>query len=94
MPKIFYTEREIVDLVNRGITSLEVTDDVVLTDLAREMALKHNLRLVRASAAHPAGLSQTELAQRIKAIVIARMGGQVDTDLLDAVIAKVLRETK
>ena len=31
MPKEFYTEKDIEDLVKRGIFSLEVNDNVVLT---------------------------------------------------------------
>ena len=49
MPKIFYTERDIADLAARGVTSLEVTDDVVLTDLARDEALKRGVKLTRPS---------------------------------------------
>lgn len=43
MAKTFYTERDIEDLHARGVTSIEVHDDVVLTDLARERALKLSL---------------------------------------------------
>ncbi len=38
MPKTFYTERDIVDLVKQGVRSLIVDEDVVLTDLAYEKA--------------------------------------------------------
>ncbi len=47
MPKIFYTERDIEDLYARGVTSLVVTDDVVVTDLGREQARKLGLELKR-----------------------------------------------
>jgi len=47
MPKEFYTEKDIEDLVKRGIFSLEVNDNVVLTDLAYEKANKLGMRLVR-----------------------------------------------
>jgi hypothetical protein len=47
MPKVFYTERDIEDLHNRGVTSLVVNDDVVVTDLGRERALKLGFELVR-----------------------------------------------
>jgi len=47
MPKEFYTEKDIEDLVKGGILSLEVNDNVVLTDLAYEKALKLGMRLVR-----------------------------------------------
>ncbi len=47
MPKEFYTEKDIEDLVKGGILSLEVNDNVVLTDLAYEKAMKLGMRLVR-----------------------------------------------
>jgi hypothetical protein len=47
MPKEFYTEKDIEDMVKRGVFSLEVNDNVVLTDLAYEMANKLGMRLVR-----------------------------------------------
>ncbi len=46
MPRMFYTEYEIEDLVKRGITSLEVNDNVVLTDLAFEKANQLGLKLI------------------------------------------------
>jgi hypothetical protein len=47
MPKTFYTDHEIEDLYKRGVTSLEVDDNVVLTDLAREKARKLGVELLR-----------------------------------------------
>jgi hypothetical protein len=47
MPKTFYTERDIEDLVARGVTSLVVNDDIVVTDLAREKAMKMGFELIR-----------------------------------------------
>ncbi|SRR6266498_4819157 len=46
MPKQFYTERDIEDLFNSGARSLEVTDDVVLTELAYEKAKRLGFRLI------------------------------------------------
>ncbi len=48
MPKTFYTERDIEDLARQGITALEVDDDIVLTDLARDKAMRLGINLVRA----------------------------------------------
>jgi len=47
MPKTFYTERDIEDLVKRGVRSLVVDDDVVLTDLAYEKARRLGMQLLR-----------------------------------------------
>jgi hypothetical protein len=49
MPKTFYTDRDIEDLVKRGVQSLEVNDDVVLTDLANDKARRLGLQLIRPS---------------------------------------------
>ena len=74
MAKTFYTERDIEDMARRGVTSLVVSDDIVLTDLARELALKNNIRLVRETRVHPEDDGNAELVHRVKAAVIARLG--------------------
>lgn len=90
MPKTFYTERDIQDLADRGVTTLEINNDVVLTDMAREHALARGIRLVRASASQPADDPQAELIHRVKAAVLARLDNQVDATLLDQVVTKVV----
>lgn len=47
MPKIFYTDRDIEDLYHSGVTTLVVNDDVVVTDLGREKAMKLGVELLR-----------------------------------------------
>ena len=91
MAKIFYTERDIQDLADRGVTTLDVNDDVVLTDLAREQAITLGIRLVRARPTNPADDPQAELIHRVKAAVLARLDGQVESNVLDAVVTKVVR---
>ena len=95
MPKTFYTERDIQDLVARGITSLEVHDDVVITDLGRDEALKHGLRLEKRKPAvsAPAADETEALIHRVKAAVLARLGGQVGAAMLDSVVTRVVNET-
>ena len=46
MPKTFYTERDIEDLARRGVISLLEDDDVVLTDIAREKAMRLGIEIV------------------------------------------------
>jgi len=113
MPKIFYTERDIDDLKARGVTSLDVTDNIVLTDLAVERAMRHEIKLNRVQhsaptasyspsvntyAAYPrvtySASVDSELKERIKAAVLARLDGHVDAVLLDAVITRVLAGIK
>ena len=114
MPKVFYTERDIDDLKARGVTSLDVTDNVVMTDLAVERAMKHGMKInrlehsspqatyspsVNTYAAYPReapreNATDAELKQKIRAAVLARLNGQVDERLLDAVITRVLAGMK
>lgn len=135
MPKEFYTERDIEDMMKRGILSLEINDQVVLTDLAYEKANKLGMRLVRdkpdnppaapvrpyiaqqtsrpvagssasfippppqatvAASAQPVPPPQPDgeaVHQRIRNAVIARLGSQVDANLLDVIITRVLQNT-
>ncbi len=124
MAKEFFTERDIEDLWKRGVMSLQMGEDVVLTDLAYEKAQKLGLQLLRpTSAQNPAAirtpeppaapvrpyLSQSsapatafstltsagdsDLPGRIRAAVAARMGTQVDPQLLESIIQKVLKST-
>lgn len=53
MPKQFYTERDIEDLFNSGTRSLQVTDNVVLTELAYEKANHLGVQLITDQADTP-----------------------------------------
>lgn len=53
MPKEFYTEKDIEDLFHRGTRSLQVTENVVLTELAYEKANRLGLQLVSTNADNP-----------------------------------------
>lgn len=128
MPKVFYTEKDIEDMVRNGQMTLEVNDNVALTDLAYEKARRLGLRLVSKIAEAPpaapvrpylaqkpevqpvstlaqtapqaagqvvpaVGTSRAELSQRIRSAVLARLGSQVDAELLDVIIRRVLDST-
>ncbi|MBN2149005.1 MAG: hypothetical protein JW726_16590 [Anaerolineales bacterium] len=130
MPKEFYTEKDIEDLVKRGIMSLDVNENVVLTDLAYEKARRLGMRLVSDrpenppaapsrpylsqkwnqphTGPEPSPSSQTQqepapiaapqtndqdLHQRIRNAVLNRLGNQIDSDLLDVIIQRVLDNT-
>lgn len=114
MPKIFYTERDIDDMKARGVTSIELTDNVVLTDLALERAMRYEMKIKRVEQSAPKATyspsvntyaayqretpresaSDAELKQKIKSLVLAKLDGQVDGALLDAVITRVLNGMK
>ena len=53
MPKEFYTEKDIEDLFQRGIRSLQITANVVLTELAYEKAKRLDFQLVSNRADNP-----------------------------------------
>src|SRR5215207_3560069 len=55
MPKQFYTEHDIEDLFRSGVKSLQVTDDVVLTELAYEKANRLGFQLITDRAHNPSG---------------------------------------
>ena len=123
MAKEFYTEKDIEDLVKRGITSLETNDNVVLTQLAYEKANRLGVRLVRDKPDNPPGApvrpyiaqkqskpasssiaapvdsgpavhgDSADLHRRIRSAVVARLGTQVDANLLDVIIKRVLTST-
>ena len=114
MPKIFYTEHDIDDLKARGITSIDLTDNIVMTDLALERAMRYEMKIKRAEQSAPKATYSpsvnthaayqreapresaldTELKQKIKSLVLAKLDGQVDGALLDAVITRVLNGMK
>jgi hypothetical protein len=53
MAKEFYTERDIEDMFKRGILSLRVDENVVLTELAYEKANRLGMQLLKDRAAEP-----------------------------------------
>jgi hypothetical protein len=131
MPKQFYTEKDVEDMIRGGILSLEVNDNVVLTELAYERARSLGMKLLRDTPDHPPSapvrpyISKTpgsrsatpfaapvtaplpppgsgppesraekvSLPQRIREAVVARLGSQVDANLLDVIIRRVLSST-
>ncbi len=54
MGKIFYTERDIEDMVQRGERSLVVNDEIILTDLAYEKAKRLGVKLLQLNDTPPA----------------------------------------
>lgn len=53
MPKEFYTERDIEDMWKRGVMSLRLSDEVVLTELAYEKAQRLGMQLVKEKPVEP-----------------------------------------
>jgi hypothetical protein len=65
MPKTFYTERDIEDMVRSGVTSLIVDEDVALTDLAYEKARKLGMELLRENDQPPAAPVRPYIAKQV-----------------------------
>ncbi|MBW6467427.1 MAG: hypothetical protein K0B06_13045 [Brevefilum sp.] len=65
MPKQFYTERDIEDLAARGVFTLTVCDDVVLTELAFEKAERLGVKLVQTHPQPPAAPVRPYLSQPV-----------------------------
>ena len=126
MPKEIFTDKDIVELHQKGIRSLQVNDDVLLTDLAYEKAKRLGVQLVFDHADSPPAApvrpylsdkepsrtkpmagpgpqsgsqplppqsATTEIENRIRSAVIARLGTQVDAKLLDNIIHRVVKAT-
>ena len=53
MTKQFFTEHDIEDMARKGMKSLQVTDEIVLTELAYEKARKLDFQLISDRADNP-----------------------------------------
>jgi hypothetical protein len=96
MAKVFYTERDIEDLARQGVTSLTVTDDVVVTDLAREKARRLGVALVSERDSQQAGSSAKPRvpvappsAAKMHAMLAAPSGSELEARIYSAVKAKL-----
>ena len=65
MAKQFFTERDIEDLAARGVFTLTVCDDVVLTELAYEKAERLGVELVQPHDQPPAAPIRPYLSEPI-----------------------------
>ncbi|MBT7075047.1 MAG: hypothetical protein HN922_09090 [Anaerolineae bacterium] len=73
MPKTFYTERDIEDMVRQGISSLAVDDNAVLTDLAYTRAHQLGLVLISDNDKPPAAPERPYIAKSLQAPVKKKM---------------------
>jgi len=101
MPKEFYTEKDIEDLVKRGVLSLDVSDNCALTDLAYEKASRLGMKLIRSRPDNPPAapvrpyISEKALARPAMATAITTAPpppaaqGDLPGSIRSAVIAKL-----
>lgn len=66
MPKTFYTERDIEDMVRQGISSLVVDDNTALTDLAYTRAHQLDLELLSDNDKPPAAPERPYIAKPVQ----------------------------
>ena len=102
MPKTIYTERDIEDLARRGVKEIAITDEVYLTDVARERAERLGVAL-RAAAAPAAPTHELpavprenaeQLVSQVKADVIAKLGPGVDAAVIERIVRRVVGQMK
>lgn len=92
MPKTFYTEHEIEDMVRQGVQSLALTDDVVMTELAYEKANKLGLKLVRSNEQPPSAPVRPYIAKESSGSspsTAPAAGGDVHARVREAVVARL-----
>ena len=93
MAKIFYTERDIQDLMAQGVNSLTMSDDVVVTDLAREHALKIGFKFIRPSdSPTPASApARSPMAKPVapKTLSAVPPSGNIEDRVFQAVVSKL-----
>jgi len=96
MPKTFYTERDIEDMVKRGIFSIDVNDDVVLTEVAYEKAARLGVKLIREHDKPPSAPVRPYIAKEVRssagpapAPAAAAAGADLQQRVREAVIARL-----
>jgi hypothetical protein len=103
MAKTIYTERDIEDLARRGQKEIALTDDIYLTDVARERAEKLGiaLRVAGAPSAKPVSATPSaprgdpeQIVNQVKADVLAKLGSSVDAALIDRIVRRVVSQLK
>jgi len=73
MPKTFYTERDIEDMVRQGVSSLVVDDNAVLTDLAYTRARQLGMELLNENDKPPAAPERPYIAKPVQTPVVRTM---------------------
>ncbi len=90
MAKAFYTERDIEDLARQGVKSLDVNDNVVVTDLAREKARRLDVELITPRPNQPSSANQTATpAQAAMAANPAPSKGDLESRVYNSVKARL-----
>jgi hypothetical protein len=95
MPKIFYTEHDIELLASQGVLTLDINDDVVLTDLAYEQAGRLGIKLLKPNQTPPSApmrpyvVRENLQAPISQSTIIPGTSGDLKQRVRDAVIARL-----
>jgi hypothetical protein len=81
MPKEFYTERDIEDMFKRGIQSLQLTEAVVLTELAFDKANRLGMQLLRERPLEPPAAPVRPYISELRKPAVAPSAPLTETDL-------------
>ena len=103
MSRLIYTERDVEDLARRGEKEIAMTDEVYLTDSARERAEKLGIALRTAPA--PAQARKDDLpavphenaeqvVRQVQAAVMAKLGPRVDAAVIERIVRRVVSQMK
>lgn len=102
MAKTIYTERDVEDLARRGVKEIAMTDEIYLTDSARERAEKLGIAL--RAAPTPAARTDAlpgvprenveQVVSQVKADVIAKLGPGVDAAVIERIVRRVVSQKK
>ena len=104
MSKTIYTERDVEDLARHGIKEIAMTDEVYLTDSARERSEKLGITLRTATAAPTAARTgdlpvvpqgnAEQLVRQVQAAVVAKLGPGVDAVFIERIVRRVVSQMK
>jgi hypothetical protein len=101
MAKTIYTERDVEEVARRGVKEIALTDDIYLTDVARERAEKLGIALrtvpvssVQSTLATPSVPNENvdQVLSQVKAEVIAKLGSSVDPVIIERIVRRVLSQ--
>jgi hypothetical protein len=104
MSKTIYTEGDVEEMARRGVKEIAMTDEVYLTDSARERAEKLGIAL-RAAAAAPTAAQNAALpvvpvenaeqvVRQVQAAVVAKLGPGVDAAVIERIVRRVVSQMK
>ena len=90
MPKEFYTEKDIEDMVRRGVLTLNITENVVLTQLAYERANRLGMQLVRNQPGNPPSAPvRPYVSQQASPSATAPAGKDLSARIRSAVVTRM-----